>query len=243
MGDNMEAGLEVNYASRASREYFESILNLQYPLTATDQKYLAKIKLRSIQKKINEAINMPLEQQEKLLDHLTDLFKLETQADIERYKEIAKKIGKSEDFKHLSHILKSRFDNLEPSLQKDVVKDTIIRLNNRLRIIYQYLDMDVRVVSEKDLEKLVIIRQVFYECLKLGIQAEKRITKRKKIDKDIELWMLLLLILLLKLESARRGKISFNTLYDDLSLVSNYTTSELEEERIGTLYEVLGINT
>jgi len=236
--------LETNYISRASTEYFRSILDTNCKFTAVEPRYLKKIHQTTYKRSIESILDLSESEREHMLDLLTDFAASmdylgntkKLMKDLNEKMEGIERIGGK-----LALLTKAFEEKLSPQQQLQILNDAVIKTNARLRTIYKYANIDFEEVDEANLEKIVITKQILYECIKLGIEAEKRIETGKRVGKEVAEGIFSIGILLLRLEAARRGKMPFTNLYNDLSIVSGLTTSRLTEEQIGSVYEVLGI--
>lgn len=237
---------ETNYSDRASKEYFEALIDAYAPLSALDYNYLKKIRRTRLGVSINKFMNMSYVEREEFIDLLTDLISSNPEADMDAYEEFKEKMKKlkkyGEKIENFTRIFKNRFNEYQ---QTQIIKDAIIKINSHLHIIYKILkeDVDKLIFDSKSVEFIIISKQILFICIKLANECENRLERTVKIDPTTAQNIFLIFILLLKLEAARRGKLDYKRLYEDITLVNTRTQNVLVEERVGSIFEVLNLET
>jgi hypothetical protein len=231
--------LETNYSTRAYGEYFRTIIGSRSYLVEADRNYLKKIRRHSISHIIDRFLYMDDEEREKIMEILTDIVSGKTKLD--DYEKVDKKIEESA-FGQKLVLLQNIFENLTNEQKYEILKDAVTRTKAHLEIIYKIIKDDLNEIAEEHLDKVIIAKQIIYACINLIDQVETAFTAKdledisKKSDR-----LSLISILLLRLEAARRGKIEFKELNHDLYIVSDFIEKKLVEEKIGSIYDIIGL--
>ncbi|TET82193.1 hypothetical protein E3J38_02570 [candidate division TA06 bacterium] len=235
---------ETSYSINASREYYHSLIGSNFQLATAEKPLLKKFRKAQYQRHIDSVMGLNWEEMDKLVDALTDL--VAEPEDFSSYSKraetLVRKFEKVEKIGDKLAVLRNAFEKkLSPHQQVAVYKSAIAKVRGKIWTIHSHARDDLGSVDEENLESMIITKQVLYQCLKFARAAEEAQASPARIDRKSTVFMFYLSMLLLRLEAARRGKIEYTALYNDLAATSPLTKNILvKEEEIGTIYDILG---
>lgn len=235
--------IEPSYIDRSSRQYTECVLNSSYKLTAVEPGILKRMRKSQVLKLIQRIENMTDDDREELMDSLTTIVSSYESIDDPETKSSellseASKISKIADrFDDLRHLFRNRFTDEEKMV---ILKDVTIKTKQLLTIPFQYLREDLVNFKDTILEEMIVTRRILYECIKLAHMAEDDLVLSRRMDR-VQQKLAWISLALLRLEAARRGKMSYEALYNDIAILGSVTVKGIPEAGIGSIQEVLGL--
>ena len=194
-------------------------------------------------KLIQQIADMTDDDREELMDSLTTIVAGYESIDDPEIKSSellteASKISKIADkFDDLRRFFQNRFTDDEKVL---ILEDVTIKTKQLLAIPFKYLRDDLVDFKDTILEEMIVTRRILYECIKLADMAEHDLVLSKRIDRAQQrlAWISLSL---LRLEAARREKMSYEALYNDVAILGSVTVKGIPEASIGSIQEILGL--
>jgi len=238
----------VSYHESWRREYYETIIIPIVPIANSGQ--FSQLKRRNVSLYLDKARSLghpDEETRERIIDALTDYFSGEIEQIFSKkfQKGLIKAMKVEPEFhRSITMLLKYFEKELSDSQRAEFIKNSIVLARSNARVLYDSITDDLMLAKKKDLENVILVKQVVYEIVKLLDRCHSQISKKRKMQqlpKDATKYLNLSLYLLIRLEAARRGKIDDYALHDDLTLASEYTENGIKPERIGTVYDILGL--
>lgn len=125
---------------------------------------------------------------------------------------------KESKFKELFDDIEKKFDSLTDKEKHDLLKITFYNINSGIYSLRNALSENIMEVD--DIEFLFVIDQALQVCYSLSNNIIKNINKKQTTDSKAKITrsVMFLLILLMRIESIRRGESDINKLYSDISL-------------------------
>jgi hypothetical protein len=202
-----------------SSEIYRDTMRLCRPIVSGERiiKHTrAGITVRSIDK----ILNLPYNEQNELLDFLTELVidRKEKEEDWNKFmKSLIKKIMSKPKFKAHFDSLGNYYKKLNSTQKMQILSLSITKLNCGMESIRREINNRLW-NSEAHVQELMIIDQVlyFFQNVINSITLGKKLTSLEK--EKINTKMGFIIYLLLRLEAYRRKKIDLNDLNEDLSL-------------------------
>jgi hypothetical protein len=244
----MEAMSGVSYHKSWGRQYYETIIIPIVPIVNVEQ--FARLKQRDVNRFLDKArtLGQPDEvTRERIIDALTDYFSGEIEQVFSKkfQKGLINAIKVEPEFHRSILMLVNYFEkNLSESQKAEFIKNSIVLARSNVRVLYDSITDDLMRARKKDMEDVMLAKQVVYEIAKLLDQCHTQVSKKrrmKQLPKEAMRNLNLSLYLLIRLEAARRGKIDEYALHDDLTIASQYTENILGDDRIGSVYDILGL--
>lgn len=239
----MEAAIPLSYGEETWDRYFDIISQTSYPVLAADEKYLIKHRKKVLQLQVKKFNRIDHEVKVKIIEVLTDWVSGNIGTDIlEDFDEdLDTQLKLIEDVKPLIDQLKSMFKNkLDRNEQQDIIRQLIRGIDADVSVLYYTVRVDLLSAKKDELEFIIISKQLVYEVVKLIKESKEKLEGQTEIPKDIFKKMNLALYLLLRLEAVRLGKLEPQDLHDDITMASQYTKPVIQEDLVGTIYDVLG---
>lgn len=192
-----------------SNELYTQTMTLYEPMVS-GKNVLKIIRKSHVIRILDRITNIDTEQQEKIIDALTDLVAL----DIISHKDIKKKIKeKLDEISNIGkqvEIAEQQFNNLEPNLQKQVLHLSIRKIVGGISTVRKEIGHRVW-IKNSNIEELIIIDQFLYKI-------EENLKNNFIIDpKNINSVFRYCLLLILKLEAYKRNKIKLQVLKREVS--------------------------
>jgi len=224
-------------------EVYRGTMRICRPLTSGEN-IIKHTQAGVILKPIDKIMNLPYQEQNELLDFLTELVIniKENDEKWDRFKNtLTEEIMNKRKFKTYFSSLDKYFNKLNNTEKYQVLSLTINKLSCDIESVRR--EVNKRLWNEKaNVQELMIIDQELYFIQNIlnSLDLRKRI---KKKDKElINVRMGLCLYLLLRLEAYRRKKITVDDLTDDLYLSNIFGPNEryIKPSEFDIAFEVFG---
>jgi len=217
----------------------KALLQISNPLFIAVEHFKIKRQQYKVRDIKNYIEGISIEEKEKMISELVEM--LPQDVNLQSYKKFFEEIFKEErkDLKFIKF-----FNELKERVKFLSVEDRVSLLYAALNDVEYSLEK-IRdhilgeIADAKNIEDFLVVDQALRVASLLAKKLKKNVKSAKK-PKEIKDEIMLLLILLLRLESVRRGKIKPEDLYEDIALVMDHISlpipTRLEEEKI---YEIL----
>lgn len=197
-------------------QLYENIVSLGAPIVSTPD-YLRRTRKSQLLRYVNSVLNIPYSERERLLDPLVDyalsLDVSNPEAMENAIRELRKKFEDNPQFGQYFTKLERTFDSLNPRDRRYVLKRTVTNIKTRVESIRLMISEQII----KNPLELVLLDQIFYLIQEFSNVVLSKLEKPKE-QRFHEIGVIL--ILTLKLEAVRRGKITIKDVEGDVALES-----------------------
>jgi len=242
-GENMEAAISLSYGEDTWGRYFDIISQTTYPILAADENYLIKHRKKPLSIQIQRFNNVDHTVKVKIIEVLTDWVSGSIGNDIleDFDDDLDTQLKMIDEVKPLIDQLKSMFKNkLNVKERQDIIKQLIRSIYADTSLLYESIRDDLLKAKKDELKFVILSKQLIFEVVKLIGESKDKLEGQSEITKDISKKLNLSLYLLLRLEAVRLGKLEPEDLHDDITLASQYSKPVIQEDLVGTIYDVLG---
>jgi hypothetical protein len=226
-----------------SNEFYRGTMRICRPLTSGEN-IIRHTQAGVILKPIDKIMNLPYQEQNELLDFLTELVieRKVKDEDWDAFKNILiEEIMNKRKFKAYFSSLDKYFKTLNNTEKFQVLSLTINKLSCDIESVRR--EINKRLWNEKaNVQELMIIDQELYLIQNILNSLEIRKKIKKKDKEIINVRMGLSLYLLLRLEAYKRKKITVDDLTDDLYLSKMFSPNEryIKPSEFDIAFEVFG---
>lgn len=189
-----------------SNELYNETMLLYEPMISG--KYVLKQIRKSHEiRTLDKITNIDSQQQERIIDALTDLISFKFNDTEEKFREkIQQKIKEVSDISQHLELANKYYNNLNPTLQKQIIHLTTVKLIGGIETLRNEINHRLW-IKNSNIEELMVIDQVLYrieEILKIHIND----FDLQKINKEFSYCI----FMILSLEAYKRKKIKLNQL-------------------------------
>lgn len=202
-----------------SSHIYENILSLGIPIISTPDFLRVRRKITFL-KHVQKIINIPYHEREKLLEPLVDYalqFDISNPDAMQKaYGDLTKKLKNNPQYGHYFERLDRMFDSLNFGEKLHILKMSITKIKTKVESMR--LMISDKIINEKGTVKLVLLDQVLYSIQEFSDILLSKLARHKKKLQLVGMGMIL--VLTLKLEAVRRGKIPIESMEEDIALSS-----------------------